>query len=229
MRPIVAVAVTALAVASGAGCGPTPTAPSGRGSTGSPPDIATIDVSCPPTLLIGQRGPCWAIARLPSGQPVAVQPLWSSTAPDVVAVDAVGLVTGRSAGHAVISASTGGRQGVSAVAVTAEDALRIEAAAQQGEFRPGATVTMWLQGYYSIVSAETGQLSLRIDDQDGMVMVTAPKVVTKGGDFFLLSSTFVVPQGSAQLCRTALLEVGPITVAEPQSNDSGLRCVSIRP
>ena len=88
---------------------------------------------------------------------------------------------------------------------------------------------MWLQGYYSIVSAETGQLSLRIDDQDGMVMVTAPKVVTKGGDFFLLSSTFVVPQGSAQLCRTALLEVGPITVAEPQSNDSGLRCVSIRP
>jgi len=28
-----------------------------------------------------------------------------------------------------------------------EDALRIKAALDQGEFRPGATVTMFLQGY----------------------------------------------------------------------------------
>lgn len=229
MRRRFTAAAAALALAGAAGCGQTPTAPSGRGPTGNQADIAAIDVSCPASLLIGQRGPCVAFARLPSGQPVPVlQPLWSSTQPDVVAVDAVGLVTGRSAGHAVVAASSGGRQGGAAIAVIAADALRIEAAAEQGEFRPGTTVTMWLQGYYSIDSAETGHLRLRISDQDGLVTATEPRVVAKGGDFFLLSSTIVVPPRSTELCRTALLEVGSIAVEEPQSNDSGLRCVAVR-
>ena len=113
--------------------------------------------------------------------------------------------------------------------VTAEDALRIATGqAQQGDFRPGSTVTMWLQGYYSVASAETGRLSLRISDQTGTVTTTPPMTVAKGGDFFLLSSTFVVPQSSVEVCRTAILEVGPVTVAEPKSNASGLWCIPIR-
>jgi hypothetical protein len=87
---------------------------------------------------------------------------------------------------------------------------------------------MWLQGYYSVASAEAGRLSLRITNQSGTITQTAPTIVGRGGDFFLLSCTFVVPQDSTEVCRTAILEVSAVTVAEPQSNDSGLWCVSIR-
>jgi len=88
---------------------------------------------------------------------------------------------------------------------------------------------MWLQGYYSVASAESGRLSLRITDQNRVVTSTLPLTVPKGGDFFLVSSTFIVPQNSTQVCRTAILEVASMTIAEPQSNASGLWCISIRP
>ena len=147
----------------------------------------------------------------------------------MVAVDSQGIVIGRSAGQAVVSAAYGGRQGAATLFVAAEDALRIDAGqAHQGDFRPGSTVTMWLQGYYSVASAETGRLSLRISDQTGTIATTSPVAVAKGGDFFLLSSTFVIPQDAVEVCRTAVLEVGPVTIAEPTSNASGLWCIPIR-
>lgn len=204
----------------GAGCGCTsavPTSPRG-GATSGASDIVAIEVSCPASLLIGEKSPCIAVARLRSGQApvVSFDATWSSTRPEVVAVDGLGTVNGRSAGEAVVSASYRGREGAAPLLVTAEDALRVKAAAEQGEFRPGTTVTMWLQGYYSVASAETGRLSLRISDQTGTITTTSPLTVAKGGDFFLLSSTFVVPQNSAQVCRTAILEVASVTIAEPQ-------------
>jgi hypothetical protein len=207
-----------------------PTSPSGSGPNGEA-DILALEVSCPGPLLIGEKGPCIAVARLRSGQAplVSFGATWSSTRPDVVAVDTLGVVNGRSAGQAVVSASYRGREGAASVSVTAEDALRVKAAAEQGEFRPGTTVTMWLQGYYSVASADAGRLSLRISDQTGTISTTSPLTVAKGGDFFLLSSTFVVPQASAQVCRTAILEVGVLTIAEPTSNASGLWCIPIRP
>jgi len=91
-----------------------------------------------------------------------------------------------------------------------------------------ATVTMWLQGYYSVASAETGRLSLRISDQTGTITTTSPLTVAKGGDFFLLSSTFVVPQDSVEVCRTAILEVASVTIAEPQPSASVRWCIPIR-
>jgi hypothetical protein len=188
-------------------------------------------VSCPAALLIGEKGPCIAVARLRSGQApvVSFDATWSSTGPEVVTVDALGIVNGRSAGQALVSAAYRNREGAAPVLVTAEDALRVRAAAEQGEFRPGTTVTMWLQGYYSVASAEAGRLSLRISDQTGTITMTSPLTVAKGGDFFLLSSTFVVPHNSAQVCRTAILEVASVTIAEPKSNTSGLWCIPIRP
>jgi hypothetical protein len=207
-----------------------PTSPGGSGPSGEA-DILALEVSCPGPLLIGEKGPCIAVARLRSGQAplVSFDATWSSTRPDVVAVDTLGVVNGRSAGQAVVSASYRGREGAAPVSVTAEDALRVKAAAEQGEFRPGTTVTMWLQGYYSVASADAGRLSLRISDQTGTISTTSPLTVAKGGDFFLLSSTFVVPQASAQVCRTAILEVGALTIAEPTSNASGLWCIPTRP
>jgi len=210
--------------------GAVPTSPSGGAGTGGS-DVLAIEVSCPTALLIGQKGPCIAVARLRSGQAplVSFDATWSSTSPEVVAVDSLGVVNGRSAGQAIVSASYRGRQGSATLIVTAEDALRIDTGqAQQGDFRPGSTVTMWLQGYYSVASAESGRLSLRISDQTGTITTTSPLTVAKGGDFFLLSSTFVVPQDSVEVCRTAVLEVGSVTITEPKSNASGLWCIPIR-
>ena len=89
-------------------------------------------------------------------------------------------------------------------------------------------MTMWLQGYYSVASAATGRLSLKISDQTGIITTTAPFTVARGGDFFLLSSTFVVPETSVEVCRTAFLEVGSVTVAEPHSKDFPLWCIPLR-
>jgi len=210
--------------------GAAPTSPSG-GVTTSGADVLGVEVSCPTSLLIGQRGPCVAVARLRSGQApvVSFDATWSSTRPDVVAVDALGVVSGRSPGQATVSASYRDRKADVALVVTAEDALRIDSGqAHQGDFTPGSTVTMWLQGYYSVSSAETGRLRLRISDQTRTVATTAPITVAKGGDFFLLSSTFVVPDDSVEVCRTAILEVGSVTIAEPQTKSFPLWCIPIR-
>jgi hypothetical protein len=229
-RPLRVVAVLAALGVTGCGDGTRtpPTAPGGGPAGGD--TIVGLDVSCPPSLLIGQKGPCLAVARLSTGQTpvVSLDAAWSSTRSDVVAVDALGVVAGRSAGQAGISASYRGRQTTALVSVTEEDALRITAAAHQGEFRPGIVVTMWLQGYYSVASAPGAKLSLRITDQNGTIATTTPLGVVKGGDFFLLSSTFTVPDASTQVCRTAMLEVGPTTIAEPHSNESGLWCLPIQ-
>jgi hypothetical protein len=229
LRSLAAVAALG-AAACGSGASAVPTSPSGSPAGGGT-DILALDVSCQASLLIGEKGPCLAVARLRSGQTplVSFDATWSSTRPDLVDVDALGVVAGRAAGQAVVTASYRGRDATARIVVIAEDALRMRAAAEQGDFRPGSTVTMWLQGYYSVASAETGRLSLRISDPAGTITTTSPVTVAKGGDFFLLSTTFVVPQNSAQVCRTAILEVASVTIAEPQSNASGLWCISIRP
>jgi hypothetical protein len=206
-----------------------PTSP-GRPITGSEADVLALDVSCPASLLTGQSGPCLAVARLRTGQTpvVSFDATWSSAQPEVVTVDAKGIVHGRSAGMALVSAAYHGREGGAPIVVIFEDALRIAAAAEQGDFRPGTTATMWLQGYYSVASAESGRLSLRISDQIGTIATSPAVTVGRGGDFFLLSSTFVVPQGSVQVCRTAVLEVGSVTIMEPTSDASSLRCIAVR-
>jgi hypothetical protein len=216
-------------VACGADGSSAPTAPSRTPAGGD--QLLALTVSCPAALLIGEREPCAAVASYGSGrQPlVSFESTWSSSRPDVVAVDGLGTSTGKSAGEATVMAAYQGRQATAVVVVTEEDALRISSGqAHQGDFTPGSTVTMWLQGYYSVASAPTGRLSLKITDQTGTITTTAPVAVSKGGDFFLLSSTFVVSDTSVEVCRTAILEVGPITVAEPHSKDFALWCIPIR-
>jgi hypothetical protein len=170
------------------------------------------------------------VARLRSGGTPLVTPLatWSTAQPSVVTVDAIGTVTGRAAGQAVVTATYQGRSAQATILVTFEDSLRIKAAAEQGEFRPGTTVTMFLQGYYSVASADVGRLSLRISDQNGIVTQTLPTTVARGGDFFLLSTTFVVPQISTQLCRAAILEVAAVTISAPDPAGSTLACLAVR-
>ena len=223
--------VAALGMTACGGASAVPTSPAGSDSTAASSQVQALNVSCPTPLLIGQRGPCLAIARLGSGltRPVFFdEAVWSSASPDVVAVDTLGVVRGQSAGQSAVSASYGGRQGSTTVLVTAEDGLRVESGqADQGAFTAGSTVTMWLQGYYSVNSAATGRLSLQISDQVRTIARSAPLTVAKGGDFFLLSSTFVVPDDSVEVCRTAILEVGAVTITAPQPKTSW-SCLPIR-
>lgn len=216
------------ALATGCGGNATPTSPSGPGNS----EVVGLDVSCPATLLVGEQGPCVAVARLRSGQATAVSPsaVWSSTQPTVVSVDAIGTIQGRSGGQAVISARYEGRDGNTVeINVVEQDALRVRAAIDQGDFRRGSAVTMSLLGSYSVASADTGSLSLVISDQEGTITTTPPSTVSRGGSSFLLSSNFVIPQRSDRICRTAILEVGSVTVAEPTSHALELRCITVRP
>jgi Big-like domain-containing protein len=219
-----------LAIAAyGANCSGGPTTPSPTPADGD--QLLALTVSCQAALIIGERAPCTAVASYGSGrQPlVSLESTWSSSHPDVVAVDGVGLSTGKSAGEATVTASYQGLRATAVIVVREEDALRISTGqAHQGDFTPGSTVTMWLQGYYSVASAATGRLSLKITDQTGTIGTTAPLAVAKGGDSFLLSSTFVVPDTSVEVCRTAVLEVGTVTIAEPHSKAFPLWCISIR-
>jgi hypothetical protein len=223
--------LTVIATLGLAACDNTNTAPTPTPGGANPSEVLSIEVSCPGSLLIGQKGPCTAVAHLRSGRApiVSFEATWSSTQPEIVAVDALGVVNGRSAGQASVSAAYGGRQAAATLDVIAEDGIRIDSGqAHQGDFTPGSTVTLWLQGWYSVVSADTGRLSLRISDQTGTITATAPMPVSKGGDFFLMSSTFVVPPDSVEVCRTAVLEVGAVRIEEPKPNTSSHRCIAVR-
>ena len=223
--------VTVIATLGLTACENTNTAPTPTpGGTTDPSEVLSVEVSCPSSLLIGQKGPCIAVAQLRSGRTpvVSFDATWSSTQPEIVTVDALGVVNGRSAGQASVSASYRSRQAAATLVVIDDDAIRIDSGqAHQGDFTPGSTVTMWLQGYYSVASAATGRLSLRISDQTGTITATAPMTVAKGGDFFLLSSTFVIPRDSVEVCRTAVLTVGSVTIEEPRGN-APQRCIPIR-
>ena len=92
-------------------------------------DLVGLEVSCPSTLMVGQSLLCTAAGRLRSGGLVQPRPAWSSTRPEVVTIDAVGIVSARAAGQAVITATYRTQSGSAQISVTAEDALRVTSAA----------------------------------------------------------------------------------------------------
>jgi hypothetical protein len=188
--------------------------------------LLSVEMACTSPMLVGERAFCTAVARFRSGRAPNINfeadATFSSNRPDIAALEAYGIVRGVAAGESTITVSYQGQRATANVQVKFEDALKIEAAAEQGQFRPGNTVTMWLQGVYSVASADSGQLRLEIHDQDGLVVV-APKTVSRGGDEFVMSVTFAVPQTSTELCRTGALEVGSTRIAQ-----SRLWCVPVR-
>ena len=203
-----------------------PTGPTATGPNLGSDQLIGVEIRCLPSLLVGERTPCAAAAQFRSGRypdiSVDAETQWSSSRPDIVALETHGLVRGVTAGESTITVRYRGLTATAQVEVKFEDALRIYAAAEQGQFRPGDTVTMWLQGNYSVASADSGQLRLEIHDQDGMVALE-PKTVSRGGDFFLMSVTFAVPQTSVELCRTGALEIGSTRISQ-----SRLWCIPVR-
>jgi hypothetical protein len=95
-------------------------------------------------------------------------------------------------------------------------------------FFAGSTVLMQLGGFYGVASADSGQLSLVITDQNNAVIATSTKAVSRGGDSFAMSSTFTVPLGTTQVCRKMVLEIGTATLTAVPSADL-LPCISVGP
>jgi hypothetical protein len=64
-------------------------------------------------------------------------------------------------------------------------------------------------GFYGVASADSGQLSVEITDQDGkLITAGTPRTVSKGGDSYVQSTTFVIPSSATTVCRTAVLQIG---------------------
>ena len=64
------------------------------------------------------------------------------------------------------------------------------------------------------------------DQNDAFVSASEPQIVPKGGDRFVISCTFTVPVGATRLCRTAVLQVGSVTLKSTGSS-SIFPCVDV--
>jgi len=208
----------------GSGCGGAPTAPSATSL------VASLEVDCPASEFVGETVACVATARFSGGQTEVVNSgaTWSSSDPAIATLNVLGGVTGQSAGQALISASYGGQTGSAQVLVQALDALIATSSFNQGDQTVGSTETLGLQGYYGVASADSGQLSLAITDQNGTLITTsAPMTVPRGGSSFVLSDTFTIPPSTTQVCRTAVLQIGPNTLTATGSSDI-FPCLPVR-
>ena len=214
-------AVFAAAVAASACNGPT---------SPSQSSVVSVTVTCPAQLLVGQSLYCAAVANLTGGgSSILTETDWSSSDATVASAGTLGLIQGRSAGIVTISTTYHGISGSAPITVLHQDVVQATAVAQQGPFTTGATATIWMQGFYGVESAAIGQLSLEITDQNGSVVAaTAPLTVARGGDSFVLSSTFTIPTGATQVCRATVLRIGAKTLSAVPSSDA-LRCISITP
>jgi hypothetical protein len=192
--------------------------------------VARLQVACPASIFVGQTSSCVATAQFADGHTMVVNPTanWSSSDTAVALLDAVGGVIGQSAGQVQISASYGGQMGSAPVSVRAEDALLVTASLDQGELQVGKSEMLALIGYYGVASADSGQLSLIVTDQNGIVVSTsAPMTVQKGGNFFEASSTFIIPPSATQVCRLAVLQIGDTSLKA--DGGSALRpCLPVR-
>src|SRR5262245_59571701 len=74
--------------------------------------LVGLNVTCQAALLIGERAPCVALASYSSGRlpVVSFESTWSTSRPDVVTIDNLGLSTGKAGGEATITAVYQGRQ-----------------------------------------------------------------------------------------------------------------------
>jgi len=196
--------------------------------------LALTILSCSAQLLVGQTVDC-AVTMTTTGPStglnVASKAAWSSTNTSVLSVAAGGHATAVSAGQATISATYHGKTATFAVTVTAaqQDSLRIDSAAQSGQFKAGNLVSMSLGGICSVVSAASGQLSLQILDQNGnQIGPTTGMTVNNGSTSFFVTRSFTIPQNTTRVCAVPTLQVGSKTVTATGLFGGGL-CADVSP
>lgn len=210
-----------------AACSTGPTTPDVGASA-----LASIELTCPGELLVGQIGFCFTRAYFTSGLPRLVTPNWSSSQPAVASIadfSNAGLITTFKAGQTVISTQYGDKTATAQISVRAEDFLTMSASSIQGTFLAGRVVTLTVQGYYGVASANTGSLRVDVTDQDGKIIAAGtPRIVDKGGGSYLLSSTLTIPTGVTKVCRAAILEIGSVKF-EVVGGAGLLPCIAVGP
>jgi hypothetical protein len=185
------------------GCGSQATAPT------QPPISGGFNITCPASVFVGQTLPCVAVVGT-----TFVFAIWSSSDPSVASFGNIGSLTGKSAGQVQVTATYLGSSLSAQVGVQAQDIVQADASATGGgSFRVGSTVSMTLIGFYGVASADSGLLNMVITDQGGGVVSATPlQVVPRGGNSFVITATFVIPAGTTQMCRAAVLQIGSVTL-----------------
>lgn len=211
-----------------AGCASTREHASPLGPTNGATEPRRLHVGCQATIFVGEQAPCTAAVVQGESQTYSTMAAtWSSLQPDILDIDAPGVVRGRAPGTAGVLAKHQGLEGVAQVSVVFEDGLRVTGAAEQGDFRVGAQVTLFIQGVYSVASAPSGRLELLITNQDGLAVAAGDQRTVTGTDAFVVSMTFRVPDGATRLCRQARLRVGSTSFVEPTGSALASNCVPV--
>ena len=201
-RVVALSAAVSMASACGSGVPPAP-------SPSSPGTGLALTCSAP-TLLAGDLVVCMVTA---ASMNVSTAAVWASTDSNIATSQGIGVFMGKSAGQATLSATYSGQSASAPLTVHLQDVLRATASASQGSFKVGTTATLWLQGFYGVDSADSGTLTLVIRDQTGATVSTsAPLTVPRGGDRYLISTTFTLPSGTTRVCRTGVLQIGSTTL-----------------
>jgi hypothetical protein len=58
--------------------------------------------------------------------------------------------------------------------------------------------------------------------------MSEPLTVPRGGDQYLISTTFTLPPGTTRVCRTGVLQIGSTTLTLPPDT-SLVPCVAVTP
>jgi hypothetical protein len=183
-----------------------------------------------PTLLAGDTVVCMLRENSVN---VGLTAIWTSSDPRVATSEGSGLFVAKSDGQTTLTATHSGRSLSAPLTVHLQDVLTASASALGGSFNGtlnvGSSATMWLQGGYGVASADAGRLTLVVTDQSGATVSTsAPQIVPRGGDRYLLSATFTVPPGTTRVCRTGVLQIGSATLTVVP--DASLTpCVAVTP
>jgi hypothetical protein len=195
--------LAALAIATACGSG-APTAPGPSSSS------HRLLVSCSaPSILAGDIVICLASR---DGVALGSTVTWTSSDPSVAAHQGIGIFLGKKDGQVTLTASDSGQTASAALSVQLQDVLRATAAAYQGPFAVGSTVTLTLQGFYGVASADSGTLMLLINDQTGNTIAASSLIVPHGGDRYLLEIRFTLRPGTTRICRSGVLRIGPTTL-----------------
>jgi hypothetical protein len=195
--------ISCLSMASACG-GVAPTAPSASPATGL---ALTCSAS---TLLAGDLVVCKVSA---ASVDVSTTAIWTSSDPSIARSEGIGFFVGKSAGQTTLSATYSGRTLSAPLTVLLQDVFRVTASAEQGSFKVGTSATLWLQGFYGVESADAGTLTLVVTNQDDAIISTsAPQTVPRGGDTYIISTTFTLPPDATRVCRTGFLQIGSKTL-----------------
>lgn len=180
------------------------------------PSGPAFDVVCPATLFVGQTGFCFAVVK---GTQTGLDATWSSSDPGIATFGPIGSLKGMSAGQIVATGTYQGKSESASVSVVAEDVLRVLSGGYQGIFKAGNTLRIIVTGFYGVASADSGQLNLVVTDQnDAVISASEPQVVARGGDSFVIDHTLTIPVGTTRLCRTAVLQIGAVTLTAAGSS-----------